>query len=58
LSCARRLAAALAYKQLPAAGLLLLAALVCFVAATATTLLVNVPIDEMMAGSLLPPRLR
>jgi hypothetical protein len=38
------------YWQQATGGLLVLAGFVCFTVATATTLLVNVPIDEMMAG--------
>ena len=40
----------LAYGRNPQAGLLILVGFVCVAAATATTLIVNVPIDEMMAG--------
>ena len=44
------LTALFVYAQQPVRGLLVGAGGVCFVAATATTLLVNVPIDVMMAG--------
>jgi uncharacterized membrane protein len=44
------LAGLFVYWRHPTAGLLVLAGFVCFAVATATTLLVNVPIDEMMAG--------
>jgi uncharacterized membrane protein len=40
----------LVYRRNPAAGYLTLAGCACVVGATAITLLVNVPIDEMMAG--------
>jgi hypothetical protein len=43
-------AGALTYKRNRLAGLLVLAGFVCVAVATATTLIVNVPIDEMMAG--------
>src|SRR5581483_9768381 len=43
-------AGALTYKRNRLAGLLVLVGFVCMAVATATTLLVNVPIDEMMAG--------
>jgi hypothetical protein len=43
-------AAALTYRRQRLAGLLVLAGFVCVAVATATTLLVNVPIDVMMAG--------
>ena len=49
------LAGLLVYWQRPSAGLLVLAGCVCFAIATATTLLVNVPIDEMMAGGCSQP---
>jgi hypothetical protein len=51
-------AGALTYKRNRLAGLLVLVGLACVLVATATTLIVNVPIDEMMAGwtaSTLPP---
>jgi uncharacterized membrane protein len=51
-------AAVVVYKRHPAAGYLLLAGFACFVVATAITLLVNVPIDGMMAEwtvATLPP---
>jgi uncharacterized membrane protein len=44
------LSAVLVYKRQAAAGYLVLAGFGCVVGATAITLLVNVPIDEMMAG--------
>jgi hypothetical protein len=44
------LAALFVYWQQATAGLLMLVGFVCFSVATATTLLVNVPIDELMAG--------
>jgi hypothetical protein len=44
------LAAALAYRRGSSGGALLLVAFACFLGATATTLLVNVPLDELMAG--------
>jgi uncharacterized membrane protein len=44
------IAGILVLKQQPIAGFLVLTGFVCFAVATATTLLVNVPIDEMMAG--------
>ena len=40
----------LAYRRNPLAGLLILAGFACVAAATAITLTVNVPIDEMRAG--------
>jgi hypothetical protein len=40
----------LVYRRNRLAGLLTLAGFVCVAVATATTLIVNVPIDEMMAG--------
>jgi hypothetical protein len=40
----------LAYRRNRLAGFLTLAGFACVAVATATTLLVNVPIDEMMAG--------
>ena len=43
-------AGALTYKRNRLAGLLVLVGFVCVAVATSTTLLVNVPIDEMMAG--------
>ena len=43
-------AGALTYTRNRLAGLLVLVGFVCVAVATATTLLVNVPIDEMMAG--------
>jgi uncharacterized membrane protein len=51
-------AAVLVYRRHPAAGYLTVLGFVCVVTATATTLLVNVPIDEKMAGwtaATLPP---
>jgi hypothetical protein len=48
----------LAYRRTPLAGVLILAGFACVAVATATTLLVNVPIDETMAGwtaTTLPP---
>ncbi len=48
----------LVYRRNPLAGLLTLAGFVCVATATASTLIVNVPIDEVMAGwtaSTLPP---
>ena len=48
----------LAYRRNPLAGILILAGFVCVAGATAITLIVNVPIDEMMAGwtvATLPP---
>ena len=44
------LAAVLAHKRRATAGYLLLAGFACVAGATAITLLVDVPIDEMMAG--------
>jgi uncharacterized membrane protein len=44
------LAGILVYRRHAVAGALLLAGCACVVGATAITLLVNVPIDEMMAG--------
>jgi hypothetical protein len=52
------LAGALTYRRNHLAGLLILAGFACVAIATATTLIVNVPIDEMMAGwtaATLPP---
>lgn len=43
-------AGALTYKRNRLAGILILVGFVCVAVATATTLIVNVPIDEMMAG--------
>ena len=40
----------LVYRRDPIGGYLVLAGFACVVAATAVTLLVNVPIDEVMAG--------
>jgi uncharacterized membrane protein len=40
----------LVYRRNPLAGFLTLAGFVCVAGATAITLIVNVPIDEMMAG--------
>jgi uncharacterized membrane protein len=51
-------AAALVHKRQATAGYLLLAGFACLLGATAITLLVNVPIDEVMAGwtaATLPP---
>jgi hypothetical protein len=48
----------LTYRRHRLAGLVILVGFVCMVIATATTLIVNVPIDEVMAGwtaSTLPP---
>ena len=44
------LAGILVYRRNPLAGVLTLAGFVCVAGATAITLIVNVPIDEMMAG--------
>lgn len=44
------LAGALTYRRKRLAGVLVLVGFLCVAVATATTLLVNVPIDEMMAG--------
>ena len=44
------LSAVLVYRQRATAGHLVLAGFACVVGATAVTLLVNVPIDEQMAG--------
>jgi hypothetical protein len=48
----------LVYRRHPTAGYLTMLGFVCVLTATATTLLVNVPIDEVMAGwtvATLPP---
>ncbi len=44
------LSAVLVYKRQATAGYLMLAGFACVVGATAITVLVNVPIDEVMAG--------
>jgi uncharacterized membrane protein len=44
------LSALLVYRRQATAGYLVLAGFACVVGATGITLLVNVPIDEMMAG--------
>ena len=44
------LSAVLVYRRRATAGYLLLVGFACVVGATAVTLLVNVPIDEMIAG--------
>jgi hypothetical protein len=43
-------AGVLTYRRNTLAGLLILVGFICVAVATATTLIINVPIDEMMAG--------